>query len=92
MLFMVIEHFKDGNAARIGERFRRHGRMLPENVAYHASWIDSVCARCFQLMEAPDREALEPWIAKWADLMEFEVVPVKTSADYWAAESSGDRP
>ncbi len=41
MLFMVIERFKDGNARLVGERFRQSGRMLPEGVAYHASWVDS---------------------------------------------------
>ncbi len=40
MLFMVIERFKDGNAQAAGERFRHSGRMLPEGVEYHASWVD----------------------------------------------------
>ena len=35
---MVIEQFKD--VAAIGERFKRTGRMLPEGVAYHASWVE----------------------------------------------------
>ncbi len=83
MLFMVIETFKDTDA--IGERFRRLGRMLPEGVSYHASWIDGPRSRCFQLMEAPDAQALAPWISRWNDLMEFEVVPVLTSAEFWAA-------
>ena len=51
---------------------------------YHASWIDSPNFRCFQIMEAPDRESLEPWIAAWNDLVDFEVVPVQTSAEFWA--------
>jgi hypothetical protein len=56
MLFMVIEHFKDGNPNPIGERFRHSGRMLPQGVLYHASWIDPAAARCFQVMEALDPE------------------------------------
>jgi len=84
MLFMIIEHFKSGDLTTVGDRFQRSGRMLPEKVVYHASWIDARNARCFQIMEAPDRESLEPWIAAWADLVEFEVVPVKTSAEFWA--------
>jgi hypothetical protein len=82
MLFMVIEHFKD--VAAIGERFRTKGRMLPDGVAYHATWIDPARDRCFQVMEAPHEEALRPWLAAWTDLVEFEIVPVVTSAEFWA--------
>lgn len=81
---MVIEHFKDGDVRGIGERFRQRGRMLPEGVTYLASWVDSLSARCFQIMEAPERESLNPWIAAWDDLVDFEVVPIQTSAEFWA--------
>jgi Protein of unknown function (DUF3303) len=82
MLFMVIESFRD--KARIGERFARHGRMLPEGVAYHASWVDTAGTRCFQVMEAPDRQALHGWISRWDDLVDFEIIPVLTSGDFWS--------
>jgi hypothetical protein len=88
MLFMVIERFKRGDPQPIGERFKRSGRMLPEGVNYLASWIDSASMRCFQVMEAPDRQLLDAWIARWDDLVDFEVVPVLTSADFWAAVES----
>ena len=84
MLFMVIEHFKNGDPKPVGDRFQRSGRMLPEGVTYHASWIDAPNSRCFQIMEASDREPLDPWIAAWNDLVDFEVVPVQTSAEFWA--------
>lgn len=83
MLFMVIERPKASDFKAVGDRFKLHGRMLPENVVYHASWIDAQDARCFQIMDAPDRESLEPWIAAWDDLVDFEVVPVQTSSEYW---------
>ena len=82
MLFMVIERFKDAKA--IGERFQQSGRMLPQDVAYHASWVDSAGTRCFQLMEAPAPESLRPWMERWGDLVDFEIVPVLMSADFWA--------
>jgi hypothetical protein len=82
MLFMVIEHFAD--TAPIGERFRAKGRMLPEGVTYQASWVDSDRNRCFQIMEAPDEESLQPWLAAWNDLVKFEVVHVTTSAEFWS--------
>ncbi len=84
MLFMVIEHFKHGGARLIGDRFRRSGRMLPEGVAYHASWVDSAGTRCFQVMEAPHLELLDSWVSHWDDLIDFEIVPVMTSVEFWA--------
>jgi hypothetical protein len=59
MLFMVIEDFKDGDPNPIRERFVRDGRMLPDGVIYHASWVDPANSRCFQVMEAKDRDALQ---------------------------------
>jgi hypothetical protein len=88
MLFTVIEQFKDGDVEAIGERFRLKGRMLPVGVNYHASWMDVQNARCFQIMEAPDQESLDPWIAAWNDLIDFDVVPVQSSAAFWATSSS----
>jgi hypothetical protein len=87
VLFMVIETFNDGDPASIGERFARHGRMLPESVSYEASWVDTAGGRCFQVMQAPDRATLDEWIAHWSDLVTFEVVPVLTSKDFWAQQS-----
>jgi hypothetical protein len=84
MLFMVIEHFKGGDPRPAGERFRRMGRMLPDGVLYHASWMETGGARCFQLMEAPDAAALEAWTRRWRDLVTFEIVPVATSQEFWA--------
>jgi hypothetical protein len=86
MLFMVIEHFKEGAIKQISERFQKNGRMLPVDVLYHASWVDSAGSRCWQLMEAPDQKVLESWMAAWADLVDFEVVPVQTSAEFWATK------
>lgn len=84
MLFMVIERFKHGNPKHVGERFKREGRMLPEGVAYHASWMDATGALCFQLMEASDQDSLRAWTSRWDDLVDFEIVPVLTSIDFWA--------
>ena len=88
MLFMVIESFKHGDFKAVGERFKARGRMLPEGVAYHASWVDSHGARCFQVMEARDTELLGAWVRCWDDLIDFEIVPVESSAEFWARRSS----
>jgi hypothetical protein len=83
---MVIEHFKPGCVAQIGERFERSGRMLLPGVTYHASWVDSKGARCFQVIEAASLELLRGWAARWGDLIDFEIVPVQTSAEFWAGQ------
>jgi len=83
MLFMVIERFRQGDPRLVGERFKKSGRMLPEGLVYHSSWVDSTGSRCFQIMEAAHAELLEGWTRRWDDLIEFEVVPVLTSADFW---------
>lgn len=85
MLFMVIEHFRDGDPAPVGERFKRMGRMLPEGVAYHASWMEPGGARCFQIMEAENAGMLDAWVSRWEDLARFEIVPVLTSQQFWEA-------
>jgi uncharacterized protein DUF3303 len=86
MLFMVIEHFQKGKLNLVAERFQTQGRMLPDGVVYHASWVDASGQRCFQIMEAPSEELLEVWISRWSDLVDFETVPVLTSAEFWAQQ------
>jgi len=81
MLFMVIERFKDGDATAVFRRFRERGRMLPEGLRYVDSWVAADLGRCFQLMECDDAAMFDQWIERWQDLVEFEVVPVVTSAE-----------
>ena len=82
MLFMVIEKFKDRKL--VGERFASQGRMLPEGVTYHASWVEAAGKRCFQIMEAPNQDSLKSWVNLWEDLIDFETVPVVPSREFWA--------
>jgi hypothetical protein len=85
MLFMIIETFRPGEAPAVYRRFRERGRMTPEGVQYHASWVDLEFRRCFQVMEADGEARLREWTAHWEDLIDFEIVPVRTSADAAAA-------
>ena len=80
MLYMVIEHFRNGDPAPVYDRFRQHGRHAPEGLTYVNSWVTSDLTRCYQVMESEDRGLLEQWMAAWQDLVEFEVLPVITSA------------
>jgi Protein of unknown function (DUF3303) len=91
MLFMVIETFADPNRSAAAERFQVKGRMLPDGVVYQASWLNEDGSRCFQVMDAPSRQLLDQWIAQWNDLVEFEVIPVVTSAEYWEKHNKSSR-
>ena len=77
---MVIEHFTHGPAP-VYERAAERGRMLPDGLTYVDSWVDERLDRCFQLMETDEPRLFDEWIAHWADLAEFEVVPVLKSAE-----------
>ena len=86
-LFMVIEHFRNGEAAPVYRRFKERGRMAPDGLTYVSSWVDENLATCYQLMETSDRSLLDEWIRNWRDLVEFEVHPVISSqeAARWVA-------
>ena len=86
MLFMVIERPKD--LQMMGERFRRQGRMLPEDVEYKASWLTYDGVSCFQIMETPSLESLMVWIQRWEDVVDFEIFPVLTSEQYWSSKAT----
>jgi len=80
MRYMVIERFTQG-AQAVYERARDSGRMLPEGLEYVESWVTEGLDGCFQLMETDDPALFETWTARWADLADFEIVPVLASAD-----------
>lgn len=81
MLYMVIERFKNQDPVPVYRRFRDQGRMTPEGLEYVSSWVDMRLERCFQIMETSDPKLMIEWIARWSDLVDFEVVPVMSSAD-----------
>ena len=38
-------------------------------------------------MEAPSSEDLEGWAVNWRDLVDMEIVPILTSADFWPSRT-----
>ena len=78
---MIVEHFRDGEAAPVYRRFRERGRLAPDGLAYVSSWIDEKMTVCYQLMETGDRSLLDQWMRSWEDLVEFEVHAVITSEE-----------
>jgi Protein of unknown function (DUF3303) len=79
MLYMIVEHFKDTPA--IYRRLREKGRMMPEGLEYVSSWIDVDLKTCWQLMRTEDESLFRAWTDNWKDLMHFEIVPVRPSAE-----------
>ena len=88
MLYMVIERFRNQDAAPVYRRFHEKGRMLPEGLNYVDSWVDVNHGRCFQLMECNNVQLFQQWIAHWHDLIDFEIVKVIKSKDAAAVYES----
>jgi len=78
---MVVEHFKAGAAPTIYRRARDEGRMTPDGLEYVSSWVDVDFKTCYQLMRTDDAALFAVWTNAWKDLIAFEVVPVRTSAE-----------
>ena len=80
MLYMIIESFRNGDARPVYRRFRDRGRLAPDGLRYVSSWVTRDHRRCYQLMECDDPALLSEWMEQWNDLVDFEVIPVTTSA------------
>ena len=78
---MVIEHFRPGRVGNIYRRLEESGRHMPAGLTYVGSWITDDLTTCYQVMECRDPSLLDEWISHWADLVDFEVVPVISSAE-----------
>jgi hypothetical protein len=81
MLFMVVEHFRNGDPKPVYDRFRARGRLAPPGLTYVNSWVTEDLTRCYQVMECDDRALLDQWLAAWQDIVQFDVHPVITSAE-----------
>jgi hypothetical protein len=81
MLYMLIERFKNGDPVPVYRRFREQGRRLPDGLAYLGSWVTLDMTTCYQMMECEERRLLDEWIAAGSDLVDFDVIPVMTSAE-----------
>jgi len=81
MLYMIIEQFRDGDAAPVYDRLRDQGRLTPEGLTYVASWVTTDMTLCYQVVDCEDRESLDEWMSNWSDLVEFDVIPVITSEE-----------
>ena len=80
MHYMIVEHFRHGDPLPVYRRFRDHGRLAPDGLRYVTSWVTDDLRTCFQVMDCDDPQLLADWLSRWEDLVEFEVVPVISSA------------
>ena len=78
---MVIERFKTPGAIEVYRRAREQGRLMPAGLEYVSSWVDFNFTQCFQLMKTENEKLLKEWIDHWTDLVDFEIMPVQTSAE-----------
>lgn len=78
--YLVIEHFRNGDPVPVYRRFRERGRLAPPGLHYVGSWVTEDLSRCYQIMETENPALLDEWLGQWADLVDFEVMPVLTSA------------
>lgn len=81
MIFLIVEHFRNGDPAPIYARFRAKGRLAPDGLRYVVSWVTEDLTRCYQVMECDDRALLDAWMSAWSDLTDFEVHPVISSSE-----------
>ncbi len=81
MLYVVVEHFRNGDPGPVYARFRERGRLAPPGLTYVSSWVTDDLKHCYQIMECADRALIDAWISAWSDLVEFEVYPVVTSEE-----------
>lgn len=85
MLYMILERYRDSDPVPVYQRFRERGRMAPDGLRYVGSWVTTDHALCYQVMEAEDERLVHEWIGHWKDIVDFEVIPVLTSAEVVAA-------
>ena len=91
MRFMIIENFRNGDPRPVYRRFRERGRLAPEGLTYVSSWVTEDLRRCYQVMECDDRRLLDEWLDQWKDIVDFECIPVLTSAEAALAVAESER-
>jgi len=81
MTYMIVERFRNGDPVPVYRRFRERGRLAPDGLRYVASWVTADLRQWFQVMEFEDPRLLEEWTSRWSDLVDFEILPVVSSAE-----------
>jgi len=76
----------------LGDIQRRCGELgAPLSLALTLNILNQLCDALDHAHNMCDEDGLplDPWIRAWEDLVEFEIVEVRTSAEFWAARAPG---
>ena len=84
LLVLVLERYHAGQAGAVYDRLRRRGRLLPNGIRLVDAWVDVQFSRGFMLLDVSHPSQLDTWALRWADLMQFEFIPVRTGAEAFA--------
>jgi hypothetical protein len=76
MKYMVTFPLSSDNFKERAARFLETGGKPPEGVAMLGRWHGIDMSQGFVLAESDNPRAVYKWISQWADLIEFEIVPV----------------
>lgn len=75
MLFIVIERFRGSAAPEAYRRFKEQGRLAPDDLRTHGSWVAADLSVCVQIIETEELDSIQRWVANWLDLIEFQILP-----------------
>ena len=78
MLFMVIEPFQAPGRPPPYTAVSAKGEDGPPEVVYHASWVGHGFLAVASSHGGHGESKLREWAANWEDLVDFEIIPVRT--------------
>jgi hypothetical protein len=81
MLFMVIERFKNRDAKAVYGRFREQGRGAPRGALLRGQLDRGELRPLLSAHGMRGRASPAAVVVFWSDLIEFEIVPVVSSAE-----------
>src|SRR5919202_1949688 len=75
-LLEEFAHLRAENLATLRGWRLTDDQLALDGVRYVASWVTTDLRHCFKVMECDDRSGLDQWMARWRDIVAFEVKPV----------------
>nr|WP_292183967.1 DUF3303 family protein [Mesorhizobium sp.] len=79
----MIEDFRGRDRKEIYRRFRDRGRLMPDGLRLHHSWISADMGRCFILMETDDVTLLQRWSSNGRIWWISRLFPWQQTRTWW---------